>query len=231
MCKCKYGNGAVGKDWGRCSEKTMCVNDRQKECETEIVSGFENERESLFILSPSVGFSESALEEVRDVLGWPPSQSGKHSAGGCSQRSDTFLLNCSGCLLPAWKVKKIVWGGTDDYRISKRGSCGTYHSSWAGSCNLRWDGIILCFHIVCPFVFPGTIWRSKCSLAWVWPCIIYITVIVFYSIACGIKARFWTEYMEMWLPFVRLDLVSCSGCSSEDWETRMCLHTDRNIKK
>lgn len=134
-------------------------------------------------------------------------------------------------MLPAWTMKKIVWGGTNDCRISKRGSCGTYHSSWAGSCNPSWDGIILCFHIVCPFVFLGTIWRNKCSLAWVWPCIICITVIVFYSIACGIKTQFWTEYMEMWPPFVSLDLISCSGCSSEDWETRMCLQTDRKIKK
>ena len=109
-------------------------------------------------------------------------QSSKHSAGGCSQRSDTFLLSCLGCMLPAWTLKKIVWGGTDGCRRGKRGSHGKKRSSWAGSCNPRWDGIILHFHIGCPFVFQGTIWSSKCCLAWVWPCIIWITVIVFYSV-------------------------------------------------
>lgn len=131
------------------------------------------------------------------------------------------------CQLEHWR--KIVWGGTDGCRISKRGSRGTYHSSWAGSCNPRWDGIILLFHIGCPFVFQATIWRSKCCLAWVWPRIIYITVIVFYSMQNKVSVL--NRVYGNVAAIVSTDLISCISCSSEDWVSRTCAHRGRNIKK
>lgn len=92
LCKGKCGNGAMEEDWGWCSEKTMYVNVRPKKSETDCFWVLKGKGELIHFVSFSE--FESALEEVRDVLGWPPSRSDKHSAGGCSQRSDTFLLNC-----------------------------------------------------------------------------------------------------------------------------------------